>query len=97
MRLGRGSNKSLQALKQENRRSKIDVTDQQTNGPTWRITETRAQDLKKFLHPNPLNFALLDENPGYSQCTLKRMLMRVFAGFSIGKISKTRIFFAKRG
>ena len=34
VRLGRGSNKSLQASKQQNPRSKMDVTDQWTNGPT---------------------------------------------------------------
>ena len=34
MRLGRGSNKSLQASKQQNPRSKIDVIDRQTDGQT---------------------------------------------------------------
>ena len=34
VRLGRGSNESLQALKHQNTRSKLDVTDQQTNRPT---------------------------------------------------------------
>ena len=34
VRLGRGSNKSLQASKQQNLQSNIDVTDRRTNGPT---------------------------------------------------------------
>ena len=38
VRLGRGSNKSLQASKQQNPRLKIDVTDQRTNGPTDQLT-----------------------------------------------------------
>ena len=39
VRLGRGSNKSLQASKQQNPRSKIDVMDQQTNGPMDQQTD----------------------------------------------------------
>ena len=48
VRLGRGSNKSLQASKQQNPQSKIDVTngltDQPTNGLTMRLIELRACD-----------------------------------------------------
>ena len=47
VRLGRGSNKSLQALKQRNPRSKIDVTDRRTDGRTdiasYKVASTRLK------------------------------------------------------